>query len=274
MIRTFVEAILREDMGRGDLFERLASPVLASAILTCKESGVFAGVPYVEAVCEVLGIRVTFYVRDGQAIEKGERLALLEGPSTQLLKAERTVLNLAQHASGIATKVATYVRALEGIPVRLLDTRKTRPLLRSFEKYAVRCGGGANHRFGLDDALMLKDTHLALIGNLKETVALARKTLPLTTTIEVECETLEEARMAMETGVDIVMCDNMSLENMEAVVRYKNTYFPHVILEASGNITEATIVAVAQTGVDAVSCGSIIHQATWLDFSMKMKPLH
>jgi nicotinate-nucleotide pyrophosphorylase (carboxylating) len=158
--------------------------------------------------------------------------------------------------------------------VRLLDTRKTRPLLRTFEKYAVRCGGGSNHRFGLDDALMLKDTHLALIGDLGALMQTARQTLPFTCKIEIECESLEGAKRAMEAGADIVMCDNMSLEQMTKVVAMRNAHFPHVLLEASGNITEKTIKDVAKTGVDAISSGSLIHQATWLDFSMKMNPLH
>lgn len=272
MIRAFVQAALEEDLGRGDLFARIAPSQEASALLTCKDEGVFAGAPYAQALCALLDIELTLHVRDSEPIKKGQLLGSLAGGSLALLQAERTLLNLLQHASGIATNVARYVLALDGLPVRLLDTRKTRPLLRAFEKYAVRCGGGSNHRFGLDDALMLKDTHLALIGDLDALIASARKTLPFTCKIEIECESLEAAQKAMKAGADIVMCDNMDVAQTQAVVAWRNTHFPHVWLEASGNITEETLVRVAKTGVDAISCGSLIHQATWLDFSMKMEP--
>jgi nicotinate-nucleotide pyrophosphorylase (carboxylating) len=273
MIQAFVQEALAEDLGRGDLFARVAPSQKASAYLTCKDEGVFAGAPYAQALCELLHIQLTLHVKDGERLQKGQLLGVLEGESLALLQAERTLLNLLQHASGIATKVARYVQALEGLHVRLLDTRKTRPLLRTFEKYAVRCGGGSNHRFGLDDALMLKDTHLALLGDVKAFMATARKALPFTCKVEIECESLEGAQEAMGAGADVVMCDNMSLAQMSAVVAFRNAHFPHVLLEASGNITEQTIKEVAQTGVDAISSGSLIHQATWLDFSMKMNPL-
>lgn len=273
MIEALVRAALEEDLGRGDLFALVAPPVQGRATITCKDTGIFAGAVYVHALCDMLGIALTLHVKDGDTLYMGQSLATLEAKATTLLQAERVCLNLLQHASGIATQVRGYVEALEGAPVRLLDTRKTRPLLRAFEKYAVRCGGGANHRFGLDDALMLKDTHLALIGDLAATLQQARQRLPFTTTIEIECETLEMAKAAMQGGADIVMCDNMDLATMRQVVAYKAEHFPRVLIEASGNITRERVKAVADTGVDAMSCGSLIHQATWLDFSMKMEPL-
>jgi nicotinate-nucleotide pyrophosphorylase (carboxylating) len=273
MIETFVRAALDEDLGRGDLFALIAPLGCGRAVITCKDTGVFAGTVYVQALCKMLAIDLTLHVNDGDTLSAGQLLAVLEAEAATLLQAERVCLNLLQHASGIATQVRGYVNALEGAPVRLLDTRKTRPLLRAFEKYAVRCGGGTNHRFGLDDALMLKDTHLALIGDLTDTLQKARQLLPFTTAIEVECETLEMAKAALKGGADIVMCDNMDLETMTQVVAYKRAHFPRVRIEASGNITKERVKAVAQTGVDAMSCGSLIHQATWLDFSMKMESL-
>jgi nicotinate-nucleotide pyrophosphorylase (carboxylating) len=142
--------------------------------------------------------------------------------------------------------------------------------LRIFEKYAIRCGGGNNHRMGLDDCLMLKDTHLQTINDLKSFIQEAREKIPFTCKIEIECEDVDFAKFAMQCGADIVMCDNMSHEAIAAVVAYKNSDFPHVLLEASGNITKDNIIQYAQTGVDAISSGSLIHHATWLDFSMKI----
>ncbi len=175
-----------------------------------------------------------------------------------------------QHASGIATNVAKYQRIVQDFPIKLLDTRKTRPHLRIFEKYAIRCGGGSNHRMGLDDCLMIKDTHLKTIDDLKAFITEARQKLPFTCKIEVECEDIEFAKFAMQCGADVVMCDNMNPEDIATVVAYKTEYFPHVLLEASGNITKENIITYAKTGVDAISSGSLIHQATWLDFSMRI----
>jgi len=175
-----------------------------------------------------------------------------------------------QHASGIATNVASYKKILQDSPLKLLDTRKTRPHLRIFEKYAIRCGGGNNHRMGLDDCLMIKDTHLKTIDDLKVFIKEAREKLPFTCKIEVESEDVEFAKFAMHCGADIVMCDNMSTEDIALVVAYKHSHFSHVLLEASGNITKENILEYAKSGVDAISSGSLIHQAVWLDFSMKI----
>ena len=174
-----------------------------------------------------------------------------------------------QHASGIATMANKYAKLMEGTGVVLLDTRKTRPQLRAYEKYASRIGGAINHRLGLDDCLMLKDTHLKTITDLKEFIKIARKRISWVTKIEIECETFEQSQEAMEAGADIIMCDNMEIEEIARVVEFRNTNFPHILLEASGNINLDTIKKYATSGVDAISSGSIIHQATWLDFSMK-----
>ena len=270
MIKKFVKKALEEDVGRGDLFALVGKDSFASANIICKDVGVFAGKPYVKALCKMNKLDVTFYFDDGDALQKGDVVALIEGKSKNILRCERTILNLMQHASGIATNVSRYKKMLEGYTLKLLDTRKTRPHLRIFEKYAIRCGGGNNHRMGLDDCLMIKDTHLKTIDDLKIFIAEAREKLPFTCKIEIESEDVEFAKFAMQCGADIVMCDNMSHEDIQAVVAYKNNHFPHVLLEASGNITQENIVAYAKTGVDAISSGSLIHQAVWLDFSMKI----
>ncbi|ATB68412.1 nicotinate-nucleotide pyrophosphorylase (carboxylating) [Sulfurospirillum diekertiae] len=270
MIKKFVKKALEEDVGRGDLFSLVGKDSFASANIICKDRGVFAGKPYVKALCKMNKLDVTFYFEDGDTLQKGDVVALIEGKSKNILRCERTILNLMQHASGIATNVARYKKMLEGYALKLLDTRKTRPHLRIFEKYAIRCGGGNNHRMGLDDCLMIKDTHLKTIDDLKIFIVEAREKLPFTCKIEIESEDVEFAKFAMQCGADIVMCDNMSHEDIQAVVAYKNNHFPHVLLEASGNITQENIVAYAKTGVDAISSGSLIHQAVWLDFSMKI----
>ena len=270
MIKKFVKKALEEDIGRGDLFSLVGKDSFASANIICKDVGVFAGRPYVKTLCKMNKLDVKFYFDDGDALQKGDVVALIEGKSKNILRCERVILNLMQHASGIATNVASYKKVLEGYSLKLLDTRKTRPHLRVFEKYAIRCGGGNNHRMGLDDCLMIKDTHLKTIDDLKVFIVEARDKLPFTCKIEIESEDVEFAKFAMQCGADIVMCDNMTHDDIKAVVAYKNSNFPHVLLEASGNITKENIVNYAKTGVDAISSGSLIHQAVWLDFSMKI----
>jgi nicotinate-nucleotide pyrophosphorylase (carboxylating) len=270
MIKRFVKKALQEDIGRGDLFYLVGDGRKATAKIICKDKGVLAGVEYAKALCKVEKLEYKFHKKDGDELVHGDIIATIKGKSKKLLMCERTILNLIQHASGIATNTAKYVKSLDNSSVKLLDTRKTRPHLRVFEKYAVRCGGGNNHRMGLDDCLMIKDTHLKTIDNLKEFVKLARVKLPYTAKIEIECEDVGFAKEAMQSGADMIMCDNMSIEEIEKVVAYRNENFSHVLLEASGNITGENIKLYAQTGVDAISSGSLIHQAVWLDFSMRI----
>ncbi len=270
MIKKFVKNALQEDIGRGDLFYLLSDNKKATASIISKDTGVLAGVVYAKALCKVENINIKFHIKDAEAISKGDVIATLRGKSKKLLMCERTILNLLQHASGIATNTNLYTKALIGCNVKLLDTRKTRPLLRIFEKYAVRCGGGNNHRMGLDDCLMLKDTHIKTIDNLETFLHIAKNKLPYTTKIEIECEDIEFAKYAMQCGADMIMCDNMALCDIQEVVQYKNANFSHILVEASGNITIKNIKEYAQTGVDAISSGSLIHQATWRDLSMKI----
>jgi len=268
-IKKFVKNAIIEDNGRGDLFFDIAPKGRFSAKVIAKDDGVLAGVKYAKALSKTEKFDCRFLIKDGQEVKKGDIIAQLEGKASILLSSERTFLNLLQHASGIATSASRYAKLLEDSEVVLLDTRKTRPQLRDFEKYASRIGGAINHRLGLDDCLMLKDTHLKTIPNLKEFIKTARKRISWVTKIEIECETFEQAIEAMEAGGDIIMCDNMTPEQIHEVSEYRKAKHSHVLLEASGNITEQTIQSYLNSGIDAISSGSIIHQATWLDFSMK-----
>ncbi len=269
-IRKFVKNAINEDNGRGDLFFDIAPEGNFTAKIVSKAEGIFAGVKYASILAQTEKFKIEFLKQDGEAIQKGDVLARLEGNASKLLSSERTLLNMLQHASGIATLANKYSKLIEGTGVALLDTRKTRPMLRDFEKYASRVGGAINHRLGLDDCLMLKDTHLKTIKNLEEFIKKARKRISWVTKIEIECETLDQVKEAMCAGGDIIMCDNMSLEEIKKVVEFRNQNYPHILIEASGNINMQTIKDYALCGVDAVSSGSIIHQATWLDFSMRV----
>jgi nicotinate-nucleotide pyrophosphorylase (carboxylating) len=270
MIEEFVKASLDQDVGRGDLYALVEPSVKASARIIAKSDGVAAGIVYLNVLAELENFEITWNVNDGESFLKGDVLANISGTSHVLLKIERTLLNILLHASSIATLTKKYADFLEPYGVKLLDTRKTRPLLRIFEKYATRCGGAVNHRMGLDDSLMIKDTHLKTIENLKIYIEKARKKIPFTSKIEVEAENFETAKDAFEAGADIVMCDNMSPEQIQEIIAYRDENFPHVLLEASGNISLETIESYAKTGIDAISSGSLIHQANWIDLSMKM----
>ena len=269
--KKFLEALVAEDVGRGDLFSRVSVHKQIRAYVIAKSDGVLSGKEYVDLLVEMYGLGCEWAFNDGSRFSKGDKLLWVFGDNKTLLSLERSILDLLLHASSIATLTERYVKKLEGTGVKLLDTRKTRPLLREFEKYAVRCGGGVNHRMGLDDCLMLKDTHLQTITDLEKFMEEVRRTIPFTSKVEIECETMEMVQRAMAVGADIVMCDNMSPDKIREVVTYRDAHYPHILLEASGNVTLETIDVLAQTGVDAISSGSIIHQANWIDLSMKVE---
>ena len=268
---TFLRALVAEDVGRGDLFSRVSESKEIRAFILAKSDGVFAGRAYIEALAKVYDLSLIWEVKDGESFKKGRKLLFISGNSKDILSLERSILDIALHASSIATLTAQYVDAIKDTGVKLLDTRKTRPLLRAFEKYAVRCGGGINHRMGLDDCLMLKDTHLQTIDDLDAFMKDVRQKIPFTSKVEIECESLEMVKKAMKAGADIVMCDNMSLEETKEVVSYRDAHYPHILLEASGNVTLDSIQEIAKTGVDAISSGAVIHQANWIDLSMKVE---
>jgi len=268
---TFLKALVAEDVGRGDLFSRISTAKSIRAYIIAKSDGIFAGQEYVDTFAKMYDLELEWKVNDGDSFKKGEKLLFISGNSKMILSLERSILDMVLHASSIATLTAQYVDAIKDTGVKLLDTRKTRPLLREFEKYAVRCGGGINHRMGLDDCLMLKDTHLKTIDDLESFMKEVRQKIPFTSKVEIECESLEMVKLAMRAGADIVMCDNMSLEQTKEVVAYRNENYPYILLEASGNVTLYTIQEIAKTGVDAISSGSVIHQANWIDLSMKVE---
>ena len=270
VVERFVKAALAEDVGRGDLYAQVSAAVPASARIVAKSDGVLAGVPYADALAELEGFSLTWGFGDGERFAAGDVIARLEGDSHTLLRCERTLLNMVLHASSIATLTRRFAEVVAPYGTKLLDTRKTRPMLRVFEKYATRQGGAVNHRMGLDDSLMLKDTHLRTIPDLDAYMAEARRQIPFTTKIEIEAESFEQAKTFMAVGADIVMCDNMTPEQLAEVVAYRDANHPGVLLEASGNISLETVESYAKTGVDAISSGSLIHQANWIDISMKM----
>jgi len=265
----FLKESLREDIGRGDLARFIVNGESA-AVIIAKQDGVLSGVEYVKYINEIADVKITFLKTDCDEIKKGDVICKVSGSSKDLLSVERTLLDILQHSSGIATNAKKYVNLTKG-KIKILDTRKTRPLLREFEKYSSKNGGVTNHRMGLDDCLMLKDTHLALFNSITEAVKKARENIPFTTKIEVECETYNQAVEAMKNQVEIIMCDNMSEEEIKKVVEYRDKFASQTLIEASGNITLESIEKYINLGIDAVSSGAIIHQATFLDFSMKIK---
>ena len=270
MIEHFVKASLAEDVGRGDLYALVAPSVASSAKIIAKSAGVVAGRKYIDVLAKLEELDITWQKDDGERFVVGDIIATIDADSHTLLRCERTLLDMLLHASSIATLTRQYVDLIKPYSVKLLDTRKTRPMLRLFEKYATRVGGAVNHRMGLDDSLMIKDTHLKTIENLPSYIEKARAVIPFTAKIEVEAETLYIAQEAMKASCDIVMCDNMTPAQVSEVVAFRDANYPHILLEASGNISLETIVDYAQTGVDAISSGAMIHQANWIDLSMKI----
>jgi nicotinate-nucleotide pyrophosphorylase (carboxylating) len=267
----FLKSVIQEDVGRGDLFTIVSQPENIEAYIIAKSDGILAGREYIDELSNFYSIEFKWNFNDGDRFKTGDILVKIYAQNKILLSLERSILNITLHASSIATLTAKYIKKIKKTDVKLLDTRKTRPLLREFEKYSVRCGGGINHRLGLDDSLMLKDTHLKTIDDLNNFMKKARKKIPFTSKIEIECESFKQVKKAMKAGADIIMCDNMKNQKIKKVVTFRDKKYPHILIEASGNITLKTIKQVAKTGVDAISSGSIIHQANWIDLSMKVK---
>jgi nicotinate-nucleotide pyrophosphorylase (carboxylating) len=269
-IDKIIEAALREDMPNGDITSEslVPSESLSKAILLSKADGVLAGIDVARRVFVLIDPKVSFTkkIEDGSLIRAGDTLARIEGPSLSLLKGERIALNFLQRMSGIATLTQKFVISIEGLPVQILDTRKTTPSLRSLEKYAVKMGGGTNHRLNLSDMVMIKDNHLKIVGNISEAVRKAREKVGPDVKIEVETTSLEEVKEAMNSGADMIMLDNMSPEKMRVVVDWVNGRVP---LEASGNVKLSTLKEIASSGVDFISVGSLTHSYQSLDISME-----
>lgn len=269
LLDEFLKQALLEDNGRGDLYHLLSDKRKAKARVIAKDSGILSGEIYITRLCELVGVDCEFLIHDSNEFKSGDIILNISGIDCDILSVERVLLNILQHSSGIATNANKYATKLKNTKCKILDTRKTRPLLREFEKYSARQGGIINHRMGLDDCLMLKDTHMANISNLKEFIENAKRKIPWTSKIEVECEDIKSFKKALVSGVDIIMCDNMQIEDIIECVRLRNNIAPHVLIESSGNITLDNILEYANSGIDAISSGSIIHQARWIDLSMK-----
>jgi nicotinate-nucleotide pyrophosphorylase (carboxylating) len=266
----FLRMALKEDIASGDVTtDNLISPEQVSYCrLVAKEAGVVAGLFVFARVFQLLDghVSVIFHKKDGETVQPGEILAEIKGNTRAILKGERVALNILQRMSGIATKTRRMCNLIQKYPARLVDTRKTLPGFRLLDKYAVAVGGGTNHRMNLSDLILIKDNHIAAVGSIEQAVYLARKKAPFSIKIEVEVENLEQLHEAVKAGADIVMLDNMDYEEMKKAVQLVNG---QVLLEASGNIDEENISAVAATGVDIISCGALTHSVRALDISLK-----
>jgi len=269
MVRDIIEIALREDIGSGDVTSDLVVPAdtLARGTILSKSAGIIAGLDVTGEVFRILDPAVNFrkLVSDGEQICQEQELAIAEGSARSILTAERTALNFLQRLSGIATMTSIYVRAVSGYPVKITDTRKTTPGLRILERYAVRVGGGYSHRFGLYDAVLIKDNHIAAVGGIAEAVARAREQIPHTMKIEVEAENMDQVREAISSGADIIMLDNMDVDTMSKAVKLIGG---KAVVEASGGISLEDIPAVAATGVDLISIGALTNAVMPLDISM------
>ncbi len=280
LLDPFLQHWLQEDLGRGDrttmaLFAQ--ADRVGRATLYLKQAGVVAGLPLFERAFQLLDqqVKVDSQVLEGDGVPAGTVVAVVEGPLTSLLMGERVALNLIMHLSGVATLTRRYAEQITDLPTQLVDTRKTTPGLRLLEKYATQVGGARNHRYGLDDAVMLKDNHIAAAGSITAAIAAVRARVPFPFAIEVETETLRQVQEAVEQQADIIMLDNMSMAQMHQAVAFIRSQRNHgdagmpIKIEASGNITLETIRSVAETGVDYISTSAPITQATWLDFSLR-----
>ena len=273
-LQQHLQAWLQEDLGRGDLSAAALQGCRGQAHWVSKADGVFCGGQLAAAVFGLMdsGVTTQVLVNDGEAISTGTRLLELEGPAAALVGAERTALNLAMRLSGIATATAELANQLQGSGVQLVDTRKTTPGLRVLEKYAVRCGGGGNHRMGLDDAAMLKENHLAWAGGVAAAVAAVRAAAPWPSQVIVEAETLEEAQAAVAAGADGVLLDEFSPDALKQLVpelrRQAQQRGKPVVLEASG-IQPDQLRLYASSGIDLISTSAPITRSSWLDLSMR-----
>lgn len=265
-----IDAALREDMPSGDLTSESVIPAgsRSEAHFLAKEDGVLAGLPVARRVFEKLDPSIIFIERfhEGSVFHQSDKLARVKGPTIALLKGERTALNFLQRLCGVATATRRYVEAVAGTKARILDTRKTTPGLRLLEKYAVRTGGGTNHRSSLSDMVLIKDNHLRRVGSVSEAVRRARGAVRPGIRVEVEAASLLQVREALAAGADMIMLDNMTVETMRQAVALAAGRVP---LEASGNMTLDRVRAVAEAGVDFISVGALTHSARAVDISLE-----
>ena len=265
-----IKMALREDISNEDVSTNSVMPdyVKGTVQLICKQDGIICGLWVFERTFKLLdeNTQVTFYVKDGDEVKKGGLVAEIVGDIRVLLSGERVALNYLQRMSGIATYTRQMVSLLKGSKTKLLDTRKTTPNMRIFEKYAVKVGGGCNHRYNLSDGILLKDNHIGAAGGVKNAVLKAKQYASFVRKVEVETETLEQVAEALDAGADIIMLDNMSKEDMKAAVKL---IAGRALTECSGNVTRENIAQIIDTGVDFVSSGALTHSAPILDLSLK-----
>lgn len=266
-----IERALREDIGSGDVTtDAICEPdQVGRAVIRTKEPCVVAGVPIAQMVFETLDSQLRFAsrVRDGDRLNAGQIIAELDGRLRTILTGERTALNFLQRLSGIATATARYVEAVRDFSVKILDTRKTAPGLRIFDKYAVRVGGGQNHRMGLYDGVLIKTNHIRAAGGIAKAIERARRSAPTTLRIEVEVKNLKELQEALDAGADIIMLDNMSLEEMRQAVKIAHG---RALLEASGGVNLENVREIAATGVDFISVGALTHSVKAIDMHLEV----
>jgi len=274
LYRDLVREALREDAPFGDLTTQALIPedLRGRAVVRAQEPLVVCGLPVAEAVFREVdsGLELSAKVREGEEVSEGAILLEISGKVTSILQAERVALNFLQHLCGLATAVRQVVRAVEGLPVRIVDTRKTLPGLRLLQKYAVRVGGGGNHRFGLSEGLLIKDNHVRACGGVAKAIKRARERAPHPFRIEVEVRNLSELEEALQAGAEVVLLDNMSLEELREAVRQARQKAPGVLLEASGGVTLEKVRAVAETGVDLISLGALTHSVRAADIHLKL----
>lgn len=269
LVEENVKRALNEDLQYGDITTEsvVLDHKIAKVDIIAKEKGVIAGTEVFKMVFKILGdVEVDFSVSDGDQVEKGQHFGQVSGDAKKILMGERVALNYMQRMCGIATLTREFVGRLEVTKVKLLDTRKTTPNMRIFEKYAVKVGGGTNHRFGLNDGVMIKDNHIEAAGGIKNAVSLARKNSPFVRKIEVEVESIEQLNEALEAKADIIMLDNMDIKTLKEAVKLIDN---RAEVEASGNVTLDNIREIAETGVDFISTGAVTHSFKVLDISMK-----
>jgi nicotinate-nucleotide pyrophosphorylase (carboxylating) len=271
-LERFVEAALADDIGTGDVttLSTVAEDTVINGSFIAKAKGVLCGTEAAAAVFAYLDprIKIEFNFKDGDTVGKGDVIGTVSGKAVNILQGERLALNMLQRMSGIATRTSEAVAKVKGFPVKILDTRKVTPGLRVFEKYAVRTGGGHNHRFNLSDGVLIKDNHIKAAGGITKAVRAARDYAPHTLKIEVEVETLEQVKEALDAGADIIMLDNMSIKMMKQAVGMINK---KALVEASGNMDEKDLRKVASTGVDFISIGALTNSLKPLDISLKFE---
>jgi len=274
-VRPLIRSALDEDVGRGDITSGalFSSSLKRGAQIVAKEEGFLAGVEVVKEVFRLTssgGVKFTHSLEDGNLVGQNKPVLIMEGSVLAILRGERVALNFLSRLSGIATLTRKYVDRVKGLEVRIMDTRKTSPNLRVLEKYAVKMGGGLNHRFGLDDGVLIKDNHIKVCGGVGEAVRRARERLSPLLKIEVEVENLAQLEEAIDAGADIVMLDNMEKGKMQEAVRRIRSQERHLLIEASGGINLQNVREAAETGVNFISVGGLTHSAMSLNFALEM----